>query len=126
MKKIICVFIIIGLSTFNILANDTTPIDVNIIKNTSSTGTPRAPALNPVSFHGVIYMGELTITAENYEGDIEVIITGASTMDETVQIDSSGSVTLDISSLTAGDYTITVITVDKGTFEGNFTITDPE
>lgn len=43
-------------------------------------------------------------------------------MDETVQIDSSGSITLDISSLPAGDYTITVITVGKGTFEGEFTL----
>lgn len=123
MKKIICVFIIIGLSTFKILANnDTTPIDVNIVKNTGSTGGFRAPVLNPVSFHGVIYMNELTITAQNYTDNIEVIITGPATIDETVLIDNSGSATLDISSLPDGYYTITVITVGKGTFTGEFTL----
>lgn len=126
MKKILCLLSVICISIFNFgMYAENYPQSVDLRKAAPS-GPPRAPALNPVSFQGEIYMGELTITAQNYEGDIEVIITGSSTIDETVQIDSSGSVTLDISALPPGDYTISVITVGKGTFVGDFTITDPE
>ncbi|MGC3977500.1 MAG: hypothetical protein QM751_04265 [Paludibacteraceae bacterium] len=91
------------------------------------TTIPRSPALNPVSFHGVIYLEELTITAQNYSGSIEVAITGTSTLTQTLQIDSSaGYAILDISSLPVGDYTITVGTESSGTFEGGFTLSVSE
>lgn len=121
MKKIIFLLLIIGLSipTFMYAGDDQTQqIELHKVNGTA----PRSVILYPVSFDGILYMDEITLTAENYQGSVEVIITGPSTMDETITIDNTGIVTLDAASLASGTYTITVITAEEETFQGSFTI----
>ena len=96
-----------------------------VLKKGIIAGPPyRTPSLYPVSFNGILFMDEITISAQYYTGEITVQITGTNgSITQTLQISETENATINVSSLPEGAYSIQLVTVDKGTFIGEFELT---
>lgn len=123
-KKIFTVFLLVflfGSISNNPLNASDTVREIEITKE-SHSGPPRVPSLYPASFNGLFLMGEITISAENYSGEILIQITGVNgSVTQTVPVSETENAVIDVSSLPEGEYVLMLYT-DKGTFSGDFVI----
>ena len=67
-------------------------------------------------------MNMLTITAQNYTGNVQVQITGAGgSVFHSFYMDGAAAETVYLTTLPAGNYTISLIT-ESGTYTGSFVL----
>ncbi len=122
LRPILFIFLFILSCNYSIAENTDNNHSIMLNKD-FPTGPARAPSLYPVSFAGSIFIDELTISAQNYNDEITVQISGTNgSIVQIVQISDSQNAVIDISSLSEGEYTINIITNGKGTFKGDFEI----
>ncbi len=123
-KKVFTIFLLVflfGSISNNPLNASDTVREIEITKE-SHSGSSRVPSLYPASFNGLFLMGEITISAENYSGEILIQITGVNgSVTQTVPISETENAVIDVSSLPEGEYVLMLYT-DKGTYTGDFVI----
>lgn len=126
MKKIlksVLLVCILGVLVTPLNADNITHEQEVQFKKQTPSGPSRVPSPYPVSFNGTLFMDVIDIYAENYSGNITVQITGNSgSLTQAQQISDAIPVTIDVSSLSPGTYTIEIITAGKGIFTGDFEI----
>lgn len=121
-KTFIILLLIVGFFSINITAkNKDQKQDVQLAKD-NPKGLSRAPALNPVSFSGTVYMDMLILTAQNYTGTVQVQITGAGGLTYSFYAAGAAVENIPLNTLPAGNYTVSVITEGSGTFTGSFVL----
>ncbi|MGC3979170.1 MAG: DUF3244 domain-containing protein [Paludibacteraceae bacterium] len=123
MKEIIRTILlvcILGMFISPLKATDNKEIQFN---KRSASGPSRAPELYPVSFSGVLFVDEIALSAQNYQGAVTVHISGVGgAITQTCQVSDTQNAYINISALPAGEYTIDIITENNETFTGDFEI----
>ena len=90
--------LIIGMFGFTLFAENTEPDQTIDLKKIIPTGPSRVPSLYPASFNGLFLMGEITISAENYSGEILIQITGVNgSVTQTVPVSETENAVIDVS-----------------------------
>ena len=93
-----------------------------ILKKHQSTSVHRSPEYNPPRFTAQITDDEIIITAQNHTGTVQVQITGAGgSVFHSFYMDGAAAETVSLTALTAGNYTISLIT-ESGTYTGSFVL----
>ena len=119
--RLILMVFIFGISSVSLHAGDITYEQEIELKKQNPTGQPRAPSLYPVSFTGIYFMDEIILWSQNYSGEITVEITGiGGSINQTSRITPNRNIFIDIRSLPEGVYNISIFTVGKGAFYGEF------
>ena len=122
MKKLFLILLlVVGVFNINATSNSQQQQKIDFNKKTTP-GLSRAPALNPVSFSGTVYMDMLILTAQNYTGTVQVQITGAGGLTYSFYAAGAAVENIPLNTLPAGNYTVSVITESSGTFTGTFVL----
>ena len=123
MKKNLTFVLLMFFCTFIVkVYSENRPSESIELKKRNASGNMRAPALNPPSFNGMLTMNMLTITAQNYTGNVQVQITGAGgNVFHSFYMDGAAAETVYLTTLPAGNYTISLIT-ESGTYTGSFVL----
>ena len=102
-------------------ADETTPEEIEL-KKVVKDGGSRMPGQNEVPVFSANYTSEvLMVNAENYTGVIQVEIIGVNGFTTNFTVSGSGSSSIDISTLTAGIYTLHIIT-STSIYTGQFVL----
>ena len=112
--------LVVGCLSFqSYAADETTPEEIEL-KKVVKDGGSRMPGQNEVPVFSANYTSEvLMVNAENYTGNIQVEIIGVNGFTTNFTVSGSGSSSIDISTLTAGIYTLR-ITTSTSIYTGQF------
>jgi len=109
-------------SLFSVYADSNDQAKEVELRKEKPSDYPRAPELNPAQFNAILFMGELTVTAENYTGSVTLQVTGSTgAFTETAYFTEAGNAVFDISSLPEGVYLLTLYT-SRGIYTGEFSL----